>query len=397
MYIPHLGGQIIEEVDEHDSTGSISGNSITENSSNLNVRTETTKLAKSWPDWKTYQYYPDQEKQNKSILIIGRFDSARWKKGGVLYSCKQLSKHLQNGGFTVSEREIDSPVNEITKQMTSGQYDLIITYTGDYNAQDYFPMTQIVKCSKEIATPTIFNLSYDRHPKRILQIQKTLEQTKDSDALMVFTSEAKTEISCKIDINNCVVIPKTVSIWEPNSAVYSETNGIFLGDVVKFSNERLNPNHIEIYKALLKEFPGVQLFFVAQYEAKNIPEIIVNNSKIIPYSDDIHEIINQCRVYVHTPNHCTFEMLPVEAMTSGVPICYRDMPQSLNQYIGDSGLKFESIDSMLIAIRKIYFSEENWSRFRTSGIQRGLTLSEKQITVHLTLAIESFLSTNHLK
>jgi glycosyltransferase involved in cell wall biosynthesis len=159
----------------------------------------------------------------------------------------------------------------------------------------------------------------------------------------------------------------------------------------------LNPNHIEIYKALLKEFPGVQLFFVAQYEAKNIPEIIVNNSKIIPYSGDIHEIINQCRVYVHTPNHCTFEMLPVEAMTSGVPICYRDMPQSLNQYIGDSGLKFESIDSMLIAIRKIYFSEENWSRFRTSGIQRGLTLSEKQITVHLTLAIESFLSTNHLK
>ncbi len=45
-------------------------------------------------------------KKTTRVLIIGRFDPGRWKKGGILKSCKLMKDQLEEMGLEVISKEL---------------------------------------------------------------------------------------------------------------------------------------------------------------------------------------------------------------------------------------------------------------------------------------------------
>ena len=186
--------------------------------------------------------------------------------------------------------------------------------------------------------------------------------------------------------NRTMVIPKTIVPWSNSEKGFFDREGVFLGDIAKFVNPDLTPYAEEIIQ-LIKSELGCSINFVSQYSVDKIPEYL-KGCNIIPHSRDISRKISEFRVYIHPNRFCTFEMLPAEAMSSGIPVCYVDMPQSLNQYIGNAGIKYETPKQMISAAKKVYNSLEIWNSLNRAGISKGASFGHKETAVALGSAIE---------
>ena len=160
-----------------------------------------------------------------------------------------------------------------------------------------------------------------------------------------------------------------------------------MGDVAKFIDPYLTPDAELIINRLKQEF-RCQITFVSQYKTKKLPRYL-KKCKILPHSTEIDKQIAKHRLYLHANRFCTFEMMPVEAMSSGTPVCYIDMPQSLNSYIGQAGLKFDNIEEMLWSVRKIYNSEDTWKALNRAGLAKGGSFGYTESAVNLAKTIET--------
>jgi len=82
-------------------------------------------------------------------------------------------------------------------------------------------------------------------------------------------------------------------------------------------------------------------------------------------------------------------MLPIEAMSAGTPVCYIDMPQSLNSYVGMAGLKFEDLNQMIWGLKKIYNSEETWMNLSESSQAKADTFGYESSSIQLEKSVSS--------
>jgi FkbM family methyltransferase len=343
---------------------SISREGMDNSKSVLNTRAEVNRLVGEQIDWEQgRQYRPEFAGR---VLMIGRFDHSRWNKGGIYKSCHLMAAQLRQSNHEVVCVEIDSPINDIISLCQGESFDLCIVYGGDLLAQDSLTYDLVLANLNKFPCPVVFNVSYDASEARNSEIKSITGTLRSQDGLFVFTEAARRLLS---DIVDCkiVVFPKTIQLPSVPSIqdlpAFKDTSGIFMGDGGKFLDERITPDHKAILAKMKRLYGAKNLVFVRQYAARG-KEDLLDGCKILPHSPTIFDEIAKCRLYLHTQKNCTFEMLPVEMLSRGTPVVYIDMPQSLNQYVGEYGLHFDDMDDMKEKVVSLYNDSVLWTQLQ---------------------------------
>jgi len=255
---------------------------------------------------------------------------------------------------------------------------------------------EIVKIALELKIPVALNLSLDLNETRDGQIREFLNAHGGDPNLFVisFTNEV-TQLPQYSDIKDrMIVLPKTIRTTPDIRTVpYVSRKGIFLGDIGKLSNPRLTDNPVPYLKAI-KDILGddVPLSCVQQYASSNINEEIKELVTVLPYADDVLNLFSRFRMYVHLQRYCTFEMLPMEAVSSGLPTAYIDMPQSLNEYIGNAGIHFTSPEELARKVNFVYKNEKAWSAYARAGTHRAIASDMHQLSGMMGVALIDMIS-----
>ena len=312
----------------------------------------------------------------KRLAIVGRLDEERWHKGGIFHSCRAYAEVCERLEINSQLIEIDQAPADILRQC--GRSRAVFLYTGDQQAQDFFNVVPLLEVLDERGHQVVVNLSYDTYPERTKEIVEVMKTRSDNVKLMLFSDDPLSDPALEPLAGRLVVVPKTIRKVPRRELVFRETSGIFMGDLGKFINPRITKDAEYSYRAIRECLPGVPILFLQQYSHKlALPAWLVGH-EILPYSSDITEHFGQARVYLHAQNYCTFEMLPVEATIAGVPVVYCDMPQSLNSYIGNFGVRYDSLPGMQRELERMYSDESVWMMMSRAATDCLLVNSQRQ-------------------
>lgn len=386
LVVPHDRGEALDinRFNRGFETNSISLASIRKDTqaNELNVRERVNALVKSI-SWEIHVPEP----RGLRLLFIGRFATDRWVKGGIFKSCHLMVRQLEAIGHRVQCVEIDSPLAALL-EAARGEFDLGFVYTGDQSAQDFFNVREIIRSRSESRFPMYFNLSYDGGTEQNEEIAHCAGLLGTRDGLLAFTEAARDALSA-LTGRPVMVVPKTID--RPSSAtaalpMFSETRGVFCGDVSKLLNSRRTPDAAGFFEALSKVVDLKDIHFVRQYEGEPLPGWM-RGVTVHSYSENIHAVIQTCRAYVHLNKTCTFEMLPVETMFLGVPVAYVAMPHSLDTYVGDAGLRFSSPQDLERRLPLLLSDENLWLDRRSRALERAEALHWQRTSEQLKLEI----------
>ncbi len=326
------------------------------------------------------------------VAIIGRLAPERWQRGGIYHSNRSYVEICEKAGISHIALEIDQDIRALARAARGAR--LVFIYVGDQGAQDYFNVEPLVRHLDERGHTVIVNLSYDSHPERNQQIVRMLGETSDRVRLMVFSSAVGNDPAIAPYRHRLTVIPKTIRAVHPRQLSFPESRGVFMGDLGKFLNARITGDAEGIYRAVQAALPDEPILFVSQYKhSHGVPEWM-SGYKLHDYDPNLLDHLCGARVYLHAQNYCTFEMLPVEAMLAGVPVLHIDMPQSLNDYIGNAGVRFATANDVPGALKSLYHQEKVWTLFSEMGRARSHDFSEKATSALLECALLPFLEKN---
>lgn len=201
----------------------------------------------------------------------------------------------------------------------------------------------------------------------------------------VFTEEARNSFGKYKPF--VAVLPTTIKLISMKSELFKDRSGIMLGEFNKFNNPVLTGG-LDIYrfvKKLVKAFPGIDLFAYRHFKlqeahrlhAYNINGInshkeldyVQRKVKIIEYTPDLIHTMNTFRAYVSVVTNETFAMVPAEVQASGIPVLYRDMPQSLTPHLYYSGYVWDNTNDLINALKNIYYDEKIWNTFNRRSLK----------------------------
>ena len=388
--VPHDRKEAIDLGYLYEGT-SISAEGMQDSVSVLNTRAEVNRLVSAQTDWEEMRS-PLSDLRGR-VLMVGRFDHARWNKGGIYKSCHLMAAQLRQTQYEVTCLEIDTPMNNLLEVLAEGGYELCIVYGGDLLAQDSLTYDLLLSNLDKVSCPVVFNVSYDTSDTRNVEISNMTKSLRSTDGVFVFTESAREAVQGLMSIGKATVFPKTIQLPPIKDGatlpVFAQTKGIFMGDAGKFLDPRITPDFEEILKLMKATFGAENLVFVRQYHTPK-EEKYLKGCKILPHSPIVFDEIAKCRVYLHTQKNCTFEMLPVEMLARGTPVVHVDMPQSLNTYVGDKGLKYRTLDEMLAHVTSLNTDEQLW-RYKQSKAVFGVQSLTYDVTAfELRNAIEAF-------
>jgi len=91
---------------------------------------------------------------------------------------------------------------------------------------------------------------------------------------------------------------------------------------------------------------------------------------------DVDALLRESDVFVHSPDHESFGMAPLEAMSIGLPVICSDVP-GLREVVGDAALRFQAGDTAQLAahIRSVAACPELWQSVATAVRKRALGFS----------------------
>lgn len=384
VLVPHDRGEArdVNHLNADSQSHTISLQSIDRSGKELDVRERVNERVGA-RRWELHKPAPERLR----ILLIGRFDTDRWKKGGILKSCHIMARMLEEIGHEVICAEIDDDY-KVIDEVVRHTYDVGFVYTGDQRAQDFFNVERLLDETSDRTFPLFFNLSYDLRVEQNRVIEEQAARMDRRDGIFVFTDDAKRDVE-RLAENQVLVIPKTITVpnnRQRDAVIYEQTSGVFCGDLSKFLNPEATPHAEELFTALRAVVPINELNFVTQYQVDELPGYM-DGVKVHSYSEDIHQVIRQCCVYVHLNQWRTFEMLPVESMLAGVPVMYIRMPQSLDTYIGDAGVRFEDADELESRLPALLFDKEVWTAYAERGRMRADSINWEAKKPELSIAL----------
>jgi FkbM family methyltransferase len=385
--VPHNRGESRDLGFLYEGT-SISGEGIADSDSRLNTRAEVNRLVSRETDWTETRIPP---KTKSKIAIIGRFDHARWNKGGIYKSCHLMAAQLRQTGYQAEIIEITSPISEILTVLADTDAKLCIVYGGDSRAQDALNIDLLLQSLDKIPCPTFFNLSYNTSEARNREISAMTQSFRPNDGVFAFTQEASKALEQVVTAGRTATFPKTILLStdipeREKLSRFEETSGIFMGDCGKFLDPVITPDFEEILAHLFEVYNRSDLVFVRQYNTPKIAEYL-KGCTILPHGD-VYDEISRCRVYLHTQKITTFEMLPIEMMSRGSPIVYPDMPQSLNTYIGSNGKQFTTHNEMMSHVDVLMTDPILWRTLRNLSIISAQYVSYDQTASALADEVE---------
>ena len=293
-------------------------------------------------------------------------------------------------GYLVEAVELEGKTSDITEKL-SDDYDIGFVYGGDMLARDFFNIQRLIENRTERTFPLMFNLSYNLEEGRTQEIAELAAEMHPQDGLFVFTEAAKTELAEKTG-RPVIVIPKTIrdDAVMQGGLGYAERSGIFCGDLSKLADPDLTPQARMWIDAAADAFGRDKITVVSQYKVDKLPDLL-EGINILPHQKNILDVVGKCLAYAHFSRFCTFEMLPLEAAYSGTPVLYVDMPQSLNEYLGDSGIRIHSPQDLVVTSRLLQEHEPMWSAYSQRGQLRGAHADWRSRAYDLKRAIEAYL------
>jgi FkbM family methyltransferase len=323
------------------------------------------------------------------IVIVGRLSSARWARGGIFNSCREYAEICDRVGFKYKLVEIDQAPASIAQECLSSK--MVLVYTGDQIAQDYFNVEPLVSYLDRQGCSVLVNLSYDTHPERTSEIAELMNNTSPRVKLMAFSRNIIGDEQISRYSDRIVIVPKTIKDVAPRQIHFSQTSGVFMGDLGKFVNPRITANAEGTYAAIKKALPKERIMFVRQYKGDYDLPLWLKGYDLLEYDPNITKEFGNCRIYVHSQNYCTFEMLPVEASIAGIPVLFCNMPQSLNEYIADAGAMFLNSDELTYTAKEIYFSEPYWNALSELGRSRRTRFNPRNTDLAFSRAIRQII------
>lgn len=334
----------------------------------FDVRSHVSKLVRDHGRWEINELTPEVVRGDLSVAVIGRTDKARWKKGGILKSCHLTASLLQQFGANVVLADIETGDPE---NLGGAEVSVVMIYVGDPERPDFARVEHLVELHAGRGRVIVINLSVNGKSSRNKHIrQKLLEwEAKFSQRvlLMVFT-EAMLEHPELGDVKHLMVpIPKTLLLPNPPAAEFHTTEGVFIGDVAKLSDNSLMTHSAgDWIQAIRNALPGVPIHAVRQYRPKY--DVPLDVDTIWPFlHQDFSERISKMRLMVTPIKYATFEMVPVEVASLGVPVVYQQMPQSLSEYLGLAGIQVRTPDELEVMLPILYRDPSVWRSQSRAG------------------------------
>ncbi len=372
----HLKGEMYSI----ESGESISDSGIKRKGSRLDTSSDQNKLVKE-VNWKINQY--SEVKRGLNILMIGRFET--YTKGGIYRSNHMLKEYLTKLGNQVYS------IDSMAKQYTiPADIDICLVYPGDTSRPDFKKAEEKMIEASRMGVKCCINMSYNNEDSRTLDIERHIEKYIGmglSIHMMIFAEGTRMDPILVKYRDLMIKFPKTIRLPKLKSPIpeYSEREGIVLGDVAKLENRKIiNGSAQEWIDAIKKELPTVKIYAYQQYGKKTN----LTGLELVPYmSNGFSDWLAQRRISVCLNQKLSFEMLPVESQSFGTPAVYRDMPQSLNEWIGHTGICSNSPEEMASLIHELYNNPVMWNNYSRLGIHNSQRNSIEAAAVTLYSAI----------
>jgi hypothetical protein len=330
----------------------------------MNSSLNTTDIQNNFIKERTWEInYISNNDRKLNILMIGRFDT--YKKGGIYKSninMKLIFEKLGHNVFCVDSMESEFKI--------PSSIDLCIIYPGDLSRPDFDEAEKKMTHVLNKGIPCCINMSYlNDNEKTLRSVERFRKYINKSNKIffLTFTQDVRMDPLLE-DIKDLIVpFPKTIKM-DTSSTIpsYKDREGIIIGDVAKLQNNSIiNGNAQEWIDSIKIKLPDVKIYAYKQYGTKTQ----LNNLELIPYTTDgFSDIISKVRISVCINQKATFEMLPVESQLVGTPVVYRNMPQSLNQWIGFSGICVNTPNELSEFVCWLYNNEDVWNKYSNMSI-----------------------------
>lgn len=348
-------------------------------------------LVKEWGAWQAIAPPLVYQRDLRTIAYVGRLDTERWKKGGILKSGNLLVNALRRLGHRVLPVEITQSFNELSAAVKGA--DVVWIYPGDPERPDFESVESLIGESAEAGKQVYVNLSYNLRPSRTAWIVNRLREWKSNYGTRVkaclFTYSALQVSDLQSVRSNLVCIPKSVEYDRTSDANFGETEGIFLGDLQKLINRELVGGDIEEWiDAVREQLPYVPLYAVRQYGGVIDRELPV---EVVPYTQGVEweSWLSERRIVACLTPYATFEMIPIEAAGLRIPVVYRPMIQSQTESLSVSGIQVSTPEEFAQACKMLYTDPVLWTSYGTAGRYRALSqhIDFVASAIHVSLVI----------
>lgn len=370
-----------------ESPSSISGESIAQSTSRLNVRERTNKLVAS-RRWLYHEATPLVVREPLRVAIIGRVDREHWKKGGILKSAHLTASMLRRHNVHVEMLDLATDPIEDLKATTA---DVVLVYPGDPERPDFRHVEEVIEHHAERGDALVLaNLSYNARPSRtdfiVAKFESWGERYGDRVRLLGFTDELASLRGLERISHLVVALPKTIEVPSNRTADFRRSEGVFVGDYGKLCNERLLDHPVEEWLEAIKHaLPGVPIFALSQYRPTQAKKLDIEIRPYVP--GPLAEDLAAVRLMVSPFRYCTFEMVPVELAGAGIPIVYRSMEQSLSGYLGAAGVAVDSPDDLASVLPRLYHDPSLWNGLSRAGELRARSADSQHQAAALYLRI----------
>jgi FkbM family methyltransferase len=372
---------------ELEDTSSISGDSIAQSQSRLNVRLETNRRVNEHGPWTIHKAAQVVQREPLSVGLIGRIDGTLWRKGGIVKSAHLTAEMLAPLGVDVQLFDLRS---EHLYDLGGFEPDLLIVYPGDPERPDFADVISVVEHHAGLGRVVAVNMSLNMQPERTQHIAERLSDWNERFPglvhLLVFSDRVRDLPELRKFSDQLFTMPKTLAIDRNSPADFHETDGVFVGDIGKLCDARLVDEPVEEWlDAIRAALPGVPLYAVAQYIPKEPKDLGV---EILPYlTEHFAARLSRMRLMVSPFRYCTFEMVPMELAGLGVPVVYKTMEQSLSDYLGLGGVEVRGPGDLETVLPSLYHDPTVWRGVSSSGASIAAGLDRRRLAGQMYLRL----------
>lgn len=354
----------------------------------LDVAEIASRLVRDQGDWRIHRTAKVFQRRPLRVAIIGRTDRKRWKKGGILKSCHLTADALRGFQAHVELEDIETGDPHALHGFPA---EIVMIYVGDPERPDFNKVESLVDHHAEQGRVVVINLSLNNVPTRYESIVTKMRvwgvKYPGLVRMMVFAQSAMDLPELSQIRHMLIAIPKTMVYPGRRSAVFNTSSGVFLGDIAKLSDPALVGGPIAAWTAVIRDvLPGVPIYAVQQYTPRY--KVDVDVDEVWPFmTDDFESRLAQIRLMVSPVKFATFEMVPLEVASVGVPVVYRSMPQSLSEYLGLSGLQIDTPEDLRKVLYTLYNDPLVWDSQSRAGSLRAQSSELSNTSGQLYLAL----------
>jgi FkbM family methyltransferase len=350
----------------------------------LDMREFVTAEVANRSPWPSPDLISPSQPSALRLGIVGRVDRDRWKKGGILKSSHLTADALRRFGAQVHLEDI-----ETGDPFGFGGWDpnVVLVYVGDPERPDFARVEQCIESHGAKGRRVIVNMSLEGSGKRTEAIRDWMTRWEDRHPgqvhLMVFSNAARASEEFSGFKDRVLVLPKTIEELPPPRATFSTSAGVFVGDIAKLSDPSLiGGDAREWLDAIRRALPGVPLIGVRQYQPRY--DVDLELDVVWPFMrQDMASRVSSVRLMTSLVSRATFEMVPIEVASAGVPVLYRVMPQSLSEYLSLAGVEVNTPGELGAVIGEIYNNPSVWRSYSLAGRQRARSLHLDATSGHM--------------